>query len=366
MGQSFICPLIIVQSEPMPGPGKLLSICIPTYNRKGKLQRLLGNLASEASGFEDEIELCISDNCSTDGTREYLETVVAKGQFSAKFNFNSRNEGFDRNLLCAVYLATGKFIWFFGDDDLILEGKLNGFISFLKQQLSDADTKRTDIIYILDPKSVEVHPRSSVHDLVVHPYGFISGLVIRSEPFLGLDKTIVEAGVGTRYVHAWILINMGIVNPAVQISVYPYILKPTLYSPNSWRMLSIELVPLRGASLLRFKTLRRILGKPMFWRDIPRLFSSAARFTFLLFFMPLCEREFRPGNKEPIKVSFFMGTYSIFGLALYLYRELLWALPNNIINILFLLVISLLKRVGLTAYSYEHWVETWGKPIPNQ
>ena len=66
----------------------LLSICIPTWNRKERLKRLLERIASEAKGLEHEVEVCVSDNGSTDGTRDFLETLVAKGPLSARFHFN--------------------------------------------------------------------------------------------------------------------------------------------------------------------------------------------------------------------------------------------------------------------------------------
>ena len=53
---------------------KLLSICIPTYNRKVFLKENIDAILSQVTpGFEDLIELCISDNASDDGTLELLK-----------------------------------------------------------------------------------------------------------------------------------------------------------------------------------------------------------------------------------------------------------------------------------------------------
>ena len=56
-----------------------LSICIPTYNRKRNLSELLDVLA-EIRGMAD-IEVIVSDNASTDGTKEYMEDLVKKKKF---------------------------------------------------------------------------------------------------------------------------------------------------------------------------------------------------------------------------------------------------------------------------------------------
>ena len=44
----------------------LLSICIPTYNRSGYLEQCLESIVHQERF--DEIEVIISDNCSTDDT----------------------------------------------------------------------------------------------------------------------------------------------------------------------------------------------------------------------------------------------------------------------------------------------------------
>jgi abequosyltransferase len=47
----------------------LLSICIPTYNRSQYLKQALETYVSNAA-FDDEVEIVISDNASTDNTEK--------------------------------------------------------------------------------------------------------------------------------------------------------------------------------------------------------------------------------------------------------------------------------------------------------
>ncbi|EBH2219729.1 glycosyltransferase, partial [Salmonella enterica] len=47
----------------------LISFCIPTYNRKEYLEELLNSINNQEK-FNLDIEICISDNASTDGTEE--------------------------------------------------------------------------------------------------------------------------------------------------------------------------------------------------------------------------------------------------------------------------------------------------------
>ena len=47
----------------------ILSICIPTYNRAESLRTSLQQYVS-CKGFDESIEIVISDNASTDDTRK--------------------------------------------------------------------------------------------------------------------------------------------------------------------------------------------------------------------------------------------------------------------------------------------------------
>ena len=115
---------------------KILSICIPTYNRERALERLLGNLEQEINGLEQDVEICISDNCSTDGTPGVLENW--KEKLPLVLHRNSENMGYDRNLLSAIQIANGKYMWIMGDDDRVINGSLAKLVLDLKKH---ADTE---------------------------------------------------------------------------------------------------------------------------------------------------------------------------------------------------------------------------------
>ena len=69
-------------------PSPILSICIPTYNRAQYLEVSLDALIVELQDFSDQVEIVVSDNASTDTTREIVER--AKMRF-AHISY-SRNE----------------------------------------------------------------------------------------------------------------------------------------------------------------------------------------------------------------------------------------------------------------------------------
>ena len=68
----------------------LLSICIPTYNGLEKLKFTLPRLIQLISNYEGRIQVCISDNCSTDGSRILLNSYSVN-YTNIKVNYNSQN-----------------------------------------------------------------------------------------------------------------------------------------------------------------------------------------------------------------------------------------------------------------------------------
>lgn len=88
---------------------KLLSICIPTYNRSEILDRTLNELFANPNFDNEIIEVIVSDNCSTDNTQE----IVQKYPF-VKYYRNKKNSSFF-NLTTVLSYATGKYIRLFND-----------------------------------------------------------------------------------------------------------------------------------------------------------------------------------------------------------------------------------------------------------
>src|SRR4030042_2276184 len=99
---------------------KLLSICVPTYNREDCLKRLLDNIIPQVLESKEKIEVCISNNASTDNTKKIVMMFKEKYTDLLKYSENKENLGFDRNVLRVVNMAEGEFIWTLSDDDLIV------------------------------------------------------------------------------------------------------------------------------------------------------------------------------------------------------------------------------------------------------
>lgn len=94
-----------------------LSICIPTYNRAKFLPYLLDSILREVD-INNPVEICISDNASSDNTKNLVEEYKRKYPHIMYFCW-PENVGFDRNLLNAVSLAHGEYCWLMSSDDIL-------------------------------------------------------------------------------------------------------------------------------------------------------------------------------------------------------------------------------------------------------
>jgi glycosyltransferase involved in cell wall biosynthesis len=100
-----------------------VSVCIPTYNRARCLANCLQSIISNSNQSTADFEVCVSDNCSTDGTREVVR--AAQASIGIKYSRNEANLGVARNFLRVVDMAEGEFVWLIGDDDLLLPHALS-------------------------------------------------------------------------------------------------------------------------------------------------------------------------------------------------------------------------------------------------
>ncbi|MDA9603266.1 glycosyltransferase family 2 protein [bacterium] len=113
------------------------SICIPTFNRLEYLQKLVQQIIGFVENDQLNLEICISDNCSTDGTWEYLQGIADK-HFQFKVYRQENNIGANRNLVFATSLATSEWMMAIGDDDCFVLDGLNDLLYALPE-LQDYD-----------------------------------------------------------------------------------------------------------------------------------------------------------------------------------------------------------------------------------
>ena len=95
-----------------------LSVCVPTYNRAVHLANCLQSISLSKSASSHGVQVCVSDNCSTDETESVV--LAAQKSMTIKYHKNTSNLGIPKNFLNVVEMADGDFVWLIGDDDLLV------------------------------------------------------------------------------------------------------------------------------------------------------------------------------------------------------------------------------------------------------
>lgn len=107
----------------------LLSILVPTYNQSEKLLNLISFLKKQ--NFDsNEVEVLISNNCSSDDTKSILDD----NDFYTAYNQNE-NIGMINNFLFLINKAKGRYIWIIGDD-FLCESVCDHVLSILRKEVN--------------------------------------------------------------------------------------------------------------------------------------------------------------------------------------------------------------------------------------
>jgi glycosyltransferase involved in cell wall biosynthesis len=108
----------------------LVSILCPTYNAEKFIEKTLISILSQ--DYEN-IQIQISDDCSTDATVEIVERILMLHPGKAILNVNEVNQGITRNCNIALKMCHGKYIAFFAGDDLMYPGKIKAQVEAMER-----------------------------------------------------------------------------------------------------------------------------------------------------------------------------------------------------------------------------------------
>ena len=114
-----------------------VSVCIPVRNGGTFLPLAVESVLEQS--FQD-MELIIVDNCSTDGTAEWIAQKISKVS-NVRFYQNATNIGLVGNFNACLAQARGEYIKFLCADDLLLSGGLWRMVEVL-----DADPSVTLVV----------------------------------------------------------------------------------------------------------------------------------------------------------------------------------------------------------------------------
>jgi len=198
-----------------------LSICIPTYNRGAFIGETLESIVSQAT---DEVEIVVSDNASTDNTKEVICEFLRRFSRITYFKW-AENQGADRNYLKVVELAQGNYCWLMGSDDVLVPGSVERILKEIESQHDIYLCNRTECDRSLQPLRNEFWLKPQIGDRVFEfkenaqfaeylyaaqsigaLFSYLSSIIVKRSSW---DSIIFdESFIGTAYSHAYILLSI--------------------------------------------------------------------------------------------------------------------------------------------------------------
>lgn len=149
----------------------LLSICIPTYNRAPVLEKMLKSIVDQ---LDDEIEIVISDNCSTDNTEAVCKKYAEK--FENIMYYRNEVNIRDANFSLSLDRGTGAYLKLMKDNLEMTEGSLR----YLKQYVHQYKGSGIPLFFtngkFLNGRCKDVYECDSFDDFIIHTSYLVTGV----------------------------------------------------------------------------------------------------------------------------------------------------------------------------------------------
>lgn len=108
----------------------LVSIVIPTHNRKEKVARLIDSILKSAYP-KDKLEIIVVDDASTDGTYGYIKKLFPR----VKIVRNEREKLLAESRNIGIRASHGKYIFIIDDDNIVDENTIRELVEFMEKNL---------------------------------------------------------------------------------------------------------------------------------------------------------------------------------------------------------------------------------------
>ncbi len=199
---------------------ELLTIAIPTFNRRDRLSMLLESIAVQQEEVSGRVAVIVIDNASTDGTegccREYLERI--RGM---RYIRNPENIGAVRNVIKCFETSETEYCWIIGDDDLLRTGSLSLLVALLEIESPDL-VHLSSLGFENEPLQENMRFEGGIEPLhlsgldfcrLVNVYTtFISGMIVNRTRYLS-GKTMADLPIVTETLFPqlnWVLRNIAL------------------------------------------------------------------------------------------------------------------------------------------------------------
>lgn len=200
----------------------VLTVAIPTFNRLPYLKESLPEIANQCEQFPD-IEVLVINNHSTDRTELFVGDLM---RYHSRLRYirNEMNIGADANFIRCVEEAKGKYVWLFGDDEILCKDGIKN----VRDALNHNDMGFLLLGNMRDSDPTEDKTYSSYSEFmriegvrVAIEYGFLTRSIFKRDLF---DCNIARKYAATRSGHAYATLKKGAVfvlnKPVIRVRQY--------------------------------------------------------------------------------------------------------------------------------------------------
>ncbi len=151
----------------------LITIMVPAYNHLDKLKRCIESIEDQTY---TDFDLVISDDASTDGTRDYLENF--KDRPNTTVNYSKSNSGGIANFEKCIEMARTQWVIFVADDDWCSPEFVSTMIPVLDKTKSaivapgfDGRDSEGKLLYTHMLESIYLNPEEALTEMLYRPNG---------------------------------------------------------------------------------------------------------------------------------------------------------------------------------------------------
>ena len=112
---------------------RLLTIIMPVYNHCDNIRRNLENTIPLVIPYKNDVSIYVSDNASSDGTRELVEKYVRNYPDIVSYHCQQKNITASPNFNHAVHSVNSEYCYILGDDDFIFPEFLPTVLSLMNK-----------------------------------------------------------------------------------------------------------------------------------------------------------------------------------------------------------------------------------------
>lgn len=134
-----------------------ISVVLATYNGEKYIKKQLDSIIKQTMTPD---EIIIIDDCSTDTTVDIIDQYIKNSRLSITFVRHTRNKGYKKTFLEAIYFSNGDYVFLADQDDVWKKNKIETMVGVMEE---NADIKVLNTGYKLidaDGKSITQNKRA--------------------------------------------------------------------------------------------------------------------------------------------------------------------------------------------------------------